>query len=147
MHHPPKRWPRAAAGIAFATTLCAIATGCTPSNDPLAAAAPVRHRVDASTRFGHVAVFPAGTPAGAIEAWRAQVLARVHVAGCAHAHPCVARTLRLAAVGAARADVLAFDLATDIPADERAALLVAAARALPHAVLHDGTSPLRAAGD
>lgn len=105
------------------------------------------HRtIGPESRFEHVAVFAAGTPATAIEQWRQQVLARTHVQPCIGGRPCLSRALRLSSLGATQAEVLAFDLAADAPSAERAALLAAAVQAQPHATLHHDTTPRQAAG-
>ena len=105
-----------------------------------------RQTIGPDTRFEHVAVFVAGTPATAIEQWRQQVLATAHAQPCAGGRPCLARALRLSSLGATKAEVLAFDLAADAPRAEREALLAAAAAAQPHATLHHDTTPRQAAG-
>lgn len=144
---PPMRRP-ALAAIPFALALIA-ATGLLigASDDGVRPAAAARHAVGAGSRFGHIAVFTAGTSAAAIEQWRRDVLARTHATACNGGRPCLQRTLRLSAVGAARAEILAFDLAAETPPAEHDALLAAVARATPRAQLHHDTTPLRAADD
>ena len=101
--------------------------------------------IGAATRFDYVAVFPAGSSAADVEAWRSQVL-RVHQDGCLHGHACVARSLRGAGLGREQRFALGFDLMHDAPPAERAALLAAAAEARPLAQLVPASS-LRAAAE
>lgn len=96
-------------------------------------------RVGTDTRFDYVAVFPAGTAASAVEAWRQRVL-RVHGVGCFRGNPCVARSLRGAELGPARQFAIGFDLMRDAPPDERAALLAAAQQAAPGVRIAAGSS-------
>ncbi len=103
-----------------------------------------RHAIGPATRFDHVAVFPAGTPAAAIEQWRRTVLAPVHAQACASGRSCLLRALRLSALGTAHAEVLAFDLAADTPPVERSSLLLLAATAQPQARLCHACTPLQA---
>lgn len=126
--------------------LCAWAAGTSTQAPASIAAQPARHATGPATRFEHVAVFAPGTSSVAIEEWRRQVLARVHVLACAGERPCLRRALRLSSLGPARAEVLAFDLDADAPAAERAALFAAAAAMQPHADIHHDTTPRQAAG-
>lgn len=87
-----------------------------------------------TTRFDYVAVFPAGTDAGAIEGWRQAVLGRVHRHACLRDRPCIARMLRSVVPG--RGDeVIAFDLMHEIDDTERAAVLAAAVQVIPGTAL------------
>lgn len=134
----------AAVLLAAAAGVVALALRSAPAaraSDPADAAG----RVDRDTRFQYVAVFPAGTGAVEIEAWRRQVLVRSHRERCFHGWPCLARLLRLSGQGAAGAELLAFDLQADTPARERAAVLAAALRTAPLPVLFADTSPALAA--
>ena len=141
---PARRFPFAA--IPFVLALVAAAALLLGADerdgDP---AGTTRHAVGADSRFGHVAVFAAGTSGAAIEQWRRDVLARTHAQACAGGRPCLQRSLRLSAVGAAAAEVLAFDLAAETPDAERDALLAAAARTQPRAQLRHDTTPRLAA--
>lgn len=109
--------------------------------------APARNRIDAATGFDHVAVFAAGTSGAAIDAWRSAVLGRVHEQACADGRPCLRRLLRVSAAGANAAEMLAFDLSPDTPEAERAAILAAALRAEPPALLRDAISPQQIAAN
>lgn len=129
------------AGVASALVLAMLASWA-PVRDADATAA--RHAIGPGTRFDHVAVFSPGTPAAAIEGWRQTVLAHAHVQACATGRACLVRALRLSALGAAGAEVLAFDLAADTPPTERHALLAAALTAQPRARLCHACTPLQA---
>lgn len=108
---------------------------------------PARAAIGASTTFDQIAVFEPGTPATAIEAWRAAVVGRVHRQPCHRSLPCVQRVLRLSGIGPRRAELLAFDLDPATPTAEREAIAVAMADAqLPKPTLHPSTTPLHAAG-
>lgn len=99
-----------------------------------AMAAPAVAATGPTTRFDYVAVFPAGTDAGAIEGWRQAVLGRVHRHACLRDRPCVARMLRSVVPG--RGDeVIAFDLMHEIADAERAAVLAAAVQVIPGTAL------------
>lgn len=111
------------------------------------APAPARSRIDAATGFDHVAVFAAGTSGAEIDAWRSAVLGRVHEKACADGRPCLRRLLRISTAGANAAEMLAFDLASDIPDAERAAILAAAQRVEPPALLRDAISPQQIAAN
>lgn len=95
--------------------------------------------VGATTRFDYVAVFPSGTSAAQVEAWRSRVL-RVHEAGCFRGNPCIARSLRGAELGSARQFAFGFDLMRDAPPHERAAVLAAAQQSLPGTRIAVGSS-------
>lgn len=104
-----------------------------------ALAAPALAATGPTTRFDYVAVFPAGTDAGAIEGWRQAVLGRVHQHACLRDRPCIARMLRSVLPG--RGDeVIAFDLMHDIDAAERAAVLAAAVQVIPGTALRPASS-------
>ena len=108
---------------------------------------PQRVAIGSSTPFDQIAVFAAGTPAAAIEGWRASVLGRVHSEPCQRALPCVRRMLRLSGIGPAHAELIAFDLDPATPVAERAAIALAIADThWPQASLHASTTPLHAAG-
>jgi hypothetical protein len=79
--------------------------------------------INADTRFGYVLMFAQDTPVAEIEAFRENVLKKVHLMPCLRGLSCVARLLRLFEVGSKREQVLAFDLMQDTPMAERAALL------------------------
>ena len=83
-------------------------------------------RLDQHTRFEVVLVFPEATSSLALEQFIHLTLKRVHVQACVHKLPCLARLLRLSQLGAARAEVIAFDLMGDTPQFERVALISAA---------------------
>lgn len=134
-----RRFVFASAALALAAAACWLG-GAAP------APAAARQTIGPESRFEHVAVFAAGTPAIAIEQWRQQVLAAAHAEPCRGGRPCLARALRLSSLGATKAEVLAFDLAADAPSAERDALLTAAAAAQPLATLHHDTTPRQAAG-
>lgn len=134
----PRRLALASAGLALVAAYGFAGALSTP--------AAGRQTIGPDSRFEHVAVFVAGTPATAIEQWRQQVLATTHAQPCTGGRPCLARALRLSSLGAAKAEVLAFDLAADAPSAERDALLTAAAAAQPPATLHHDTTPRQAAG-
>lgn len=106
-----------------------------------AAPEPARNRIDAATGFEHVAVFAADTSGAAIDAWRVEVLGRVHEQACADGRPCLRRLLRISSAGAHAAELLAFDLDPHTPDAERTAILAAALRAEPPALLRDAISP------
>jgi hypothetical protein len=95
-----------------------------PMNSP---AAPGQKQsvdaINAETRFGYVLMFAQDTPVAQIEAFRENVLKKVHVMPCVRGLSCVARLLRLFEIGPERAQILAFDLMQDTPMAERAALL------------------------
>lgn len=95
--------------------------------------------IGATTRFDYVAVFPPGTSAAQVEAWRGRVL-RVHEAGCFRGNPCIARSLRGAELGSARQFAFGFDLVRDAPPHERAAVLAAAQQSLPGTRIAAGSS-------
>ncbi|MEP7098614.1 MAG: hypothetical protein ABI748_13210 [Dokdonella sp.] len=103
--------------------------------------------IGSSTTFDQIAVFAAGTPVAAIEAWRATVLGRVHKEPCQREMPCVRRLLRLSRIGPAHAELIAFDLDPATPVAERAAIVVAINDTRwAQASLHASTTPLHAAG-
>ncbi|WP_257385017.1 hypothetical protein [Tahibacter caeni] len=95
--------------------------------------------VGAATRFDYVAVFPPGTTAAAVEAWRQRVL-RVHESGCFRGNPCIARSLRGAELGPARQFAIGFDFMREAPPNEHAAVLAAAQQSLPGVRLAAGSS-------
>ncbi len=137
--HARRRIARPAAGLLGIAALVLLVLAW--RGPPAAAFA----RTDATTGFDHIAVFAAGTPGTAIDAWRASVLGHVHVEACAGGHACLRRLLHLSRSGGDPAEMLAFDLDLATPAAERAAILAAAAAAEPHAVLHDATRAQRLA--
>ena len=142
---PSRRFPLTEIPFVLALfTAIALLLGAGGGGHPAGAA---RHPVGVDSRFGHVAVFAAGTSGAAIEQWRRDVLAQTHAQACAGDRPCLQRSLRLSAVGAAAVEVLAFDLAAETSAAERDALLAAAARAVPRAHLRRDTTPRLAALD
>lgn len=136
---PPMRpVPRASRrlwrGLAISLVIAALVFGALALRQPGG-----ETRVGADTRFDYVAVFPAGTAATDVEAWRQRVL-RVHDVGCFRGNACVARSLRGAELGAARQFAIGFDLMRDAPPGERAALLAAAQQAAPGVRIAAGSS-------
>jgi hypothetical protein len=124
-----RRW-LALALFALAAASTGLALVPSADADDARAATSARHVVDRDTVFEYVAVFPAGTAATRIEAWRQQVLVRNHRQPCFHGWPCLARLLRVTGT-AGSGDALAFDLQADTAAVERAAILAAAVAVEP----------------
>lgn len=102
-------------------------------------------RLDQHTRFEVVLLFPEDTSSLALEQFIHLTLKRVHVQACVQKLPCVARLLRLSQLGAARAEIIAFDLMGDTPQFERVALLSAAQLHPLKPALFYSTSALAAA--
>jgi hypothetical protein len=123
-------------GLALLLALAALIVVVQALRTPIAANGTA---IGAGTRFDYVAVFPPGTNATQVESWRSAVL-RVHETGCFRGNPCIARSLRGAELGSARQFAFGFDLMSDAPPNERAAVLAAAQQSLPGMRIAVGSS-------